>query len=347
MQIRNSHFPPNVVQLPQAKLGWSAPTPVERAFATRTLSCVIPAFNEATNLPRLLTVLAQTMDATGHPWEAIVVDDGSTDDTTNALLPFTQQPQFRLITLSRNFGKEAAITAGLQAARGDAVILLDADLQHSPSLIPQMIAQWQDGADVVYTVRENRREESGLKRWGTGVFYELVNSSNRFSVPKDAGDFRLMDRKVVQALMSLPERTRFMKGLYAWVGFKAVALPYTPLPRASGRTSFNVFSLLHLAIDGLTAFTTWPLRLVSVVGAALALASFVYGGFVSIEYLINGNPVSGWTTIVVCLLFFMGVQMISTGILGEYIGRIFDEVKGRPLFVVKSEQGHGLTSPGE
>ncbi len=312
----------------------------------RSVSCVVPCFNEAGNLAHLLPLLSTTLESTGLAWEIVVVDDGSTDATSALMAQWRDSPGVRWVALSRNFGKEAALTAGLQAARGDAVVLLDGDLQHSPSLIVTMLDYWSDGAEVVYAVREARDDESPMKRVGTGLFYRLLNLSLRFRVPEDAGDFRLMDRKVVDALLRLPERSRFMKGLYAWVGFKAVALPYTPAPRAQGRSRFNVFQLLHLAIDGLTAFTTWPLRMISVVGLLLAVVTFVYGGYLMVEYLMDGNPVTGWTTIVVSLLFFIGVNMVSLGILGEYVGRIFEEVKGRPIYVVREESGHGLGDDG-
>ncbi|CAN7743133.1 glycosyltransferase family 2 protein [Variovorax sp. LjRoot84] len=308
----------------------------------RSISCVIPCFNEAGNLNELLARLEEALWATHLAWEIIVVDDGSTDGTVAVAEGWCQLSGFRCISLSRNFGKEAALTAGLEAACGDAVVVLDGDLQHSPSLIADMLARWQGGADVVYTVRQERSDEHRLKRWGASLFYKLVNSSHRFELPRDAGDFRLMDRKVVDALLSLPERTRFMKGLYAWVGFNAVALPYTPGPRGQGESSFNAMRLFNLAVDGLTSFTTWPLRVVSVVGLMLAVPAFAYGIYLVVEHLLIGNAVSGWTTIVVSLMFFIGIQMISTGIVGEYVARIFEEVKGRPLYVVKKDLGHGL-----
>lgn len=308
----------------------------------RSISCVIPCFNEAGNLNELLARLEEALWATHLAWEIIVVDDGSTDGTVAVAEGWCQLPGFRCISLSRNFGKEAALTAGLEAACGDAVVVLDGDLQHSPSLIADMLARWQGGADVVYTVRQERSDEHRLKRWGANLFYKLVNSSPRFELPRDAGDFRLMDRKVVDALLSLPERTRFMKGLYAWVGFNAVALPYTPGPRGQGGSSFNAMRLFNLAVDGLTSFTTWPLRVVSVVGLMLAVPAFAYGVYLVVKHLLIGNAVSGWTTIVVSLMFFIGIQMISTGIVGEYVARIFEEVKGRPLYVVKRNLGHGL-----
>lgn len=308
----------------------------------RSISCIVPCFNEAANLKALLPMLEEILWQTHLPWEVIVVDDGSTDATSRLGAQWSEIPGYRFVQLSRNFGKEAALTAGLKAARGDAVVLLDGDMQHSPLLIPSMVARWAEGAEVVYAVRESRGDESAAKRLGARLFYTLLNSSHRFVVPKDAGDFRLMDRKVVDALLSLPERSRFMKGLYAWVGFRAVALPYTPDARQQGTSTFNGLRLLHHAIDGLTAFTTWPLRLVSALGLVLAAAAFAYGAFVVADYLINGNTASGWTTIVVVLLLFGGIQMIAIGILGEYVARIFDEVKGRPLYLVDQELGEGL-----
>jgi polyisoprenyl-phosphate glycosyltransferase len=247
-----------------------------------------------------------------------------------------------LLQLSRNFGKEAALTAGLQAAAGDVVILLDADLQHSPALIPAFIRHWQQGADVAYAVRRDRSDESGFKRLGTRWFYALVNAADRFEVPAGAGDFRLMDRRVVDALLALPERNRFMKGLYAWVGFTSVAVPYVPDARAHGRSHFSPWRLIRLSLDGLTAFTTWPLRAVSMLGFALALLAFVYGGYLTVSFVLYGHGVSGWTTIVVSLMLFAGIQLLSLGIVGEYVGRIFEEVKARPLYVIQRELGQGL-----
>ena len=307
-----------------------------------SISCVVPCRNEAANLAVLLPLLRAQLSGCSSAWEVILVDDGSTDDTPMLLASWASAPGIRALQLSRNFGKEAALTAGLQATRGDVVVMLDADLQHSPALIPQMVARWQAGADIVYAVRESRDDESPLKRMGARGFYKLLNLGDRFEVPAGAGDFRLMGRNAVDALLALPERNRFMKGLYAWVGFRSEALPYTPAERAHGTTNFSLLRLLRLSVDGLTAFTTWPLRAVSIVGTVFALIGFLYGAFITIEYLIYGNETSGWTTIIVTLLFFVGVQLISLGILGEYIGRIFEEVKGRPLYVVKREVGQGL-----
>ena len=315
--------------------------------ANAGLSCIIPCKNEARNLELLLPQLHDLLQALEMRWEVILVDDGSTDDTPLVGAGWSRTPGFRLIQLSRNFGKEAAITAGLEAATGGVVAILDADLQHPPGLIGAMLRKWREGADVVYAVREDRSDESFVKRHGTNMFYRLMNRNDRFEVPPGAGDFRVMDRCAVDALMKLPERRRFMKGLYAWIGFHAVAVPYVPDERAHGRTHFSLTRLVSLSLDGLTSFTTWPLRIVSVVGATMAFLGFGYGAFIVIDYFLNGNQVSGWTTIVVTMMFFFGMQMLFTGIIGEYIGRIFEEVKQRPVYVVKRELGRGLQDPGQ
>jgi glycosyltransferase involved in cell wall biosynthesis len=245
----------------------------------------------------------------------------------------------RALLLSRNFGKEAALMAGLQAARGDVVLCMDADLQHPPETIPSLLRAWRGGANVVYALRRDRTDETRFKRWGTRVFYALINAADRFEMPPGAGDFRLMDRAVVDALLALPERNRFMKGLYAWVGFETVAVPYDVAPRASGKSRFGLRQLTRLSLAGITAFTTWPLRAVSMAGVVLAFVAFGYGLAVVFDYLYNGNPVSGWTTIVVSLMFLSGLQLVSLGVVGEYVGRVFEEVKGRPLYIVKRELG--------
>lgn len=310
------------------------------------LSCVLPCRNEAANLERLLPQLRLALGRCAREWEVVLVDDGSSDGSAALLAAWAQVPGFRVLHLSRHFGKEAALTAGLAAARGEVVVTMDSDLQHAPELIADMVRHWLAGADVVYAQRRSRADESAAKRLGARWFYALVNAADRFEVPAGAGDFRLMDRAAVDALLALPERNRFMKGLYAWVGFDAVALPYTPEPRAQGRSHFGALRLLSLSIDALTGFTTWPLRAVSVGGCVLALLGFAYGAYLSIRYLLYGNAVSGWTTIVVSLLLLSGIQLIAIGVAGEYIGRIFEEVKARPLYIVKRELGRGLDDTG-
>lgn len=311
-------------------------------LAAPRISCVVPCFNEARNLEQLLPLLRETLRGLSPRWEIVLVDDGSSDETPRVLARWARQPGIRVRLLSRNFGKEAALTAGLEATRGDVVVMMDADLQHPPQLLPTLLEHWRAGADAAYAVRHDRRDEGLLKRWGARLFYRLVRTADRVPLPPDAGDFRLMDRSVVDALLALPERNRFMKGLYAWVGFEAVAVPYQPSARAQGKSSFGLRQLLRLSIDGLTAFSTWPLRVVSVIGSVIALLGFGYGAYVSIDHLIFGNPVPGWTTLVASVMLFSGVQMISLGVIGEYVGRIFEEVKQRPLYVVRRELGQGL-----
>ncbi|ARP75280.1 glycosyltransferase family 2 protein [Bordetella genomosp. 6] len=303
------------------------------------VSCVVPGLNEAANLRVLVPALRACLEQWCASWEIIVVDDGSTDDTAELMAQWSAVEGIRYVQLSRNFGKEAALTAGLEAADGDAVICLDADMQHPPELIGDMLAAWRNGADMVYAVRRQRDDESWFKRVGARAFYRLLSTARGVEVPPHAGDFRLMDRRVVEALVALPERTRFMKGLYAWVGFKSQALPYTPQARRHGASHFSAWKLFRLAFDGLTAFTTWPLRLVSLIGVLFALLSLSYAGYLVADYLISGNAVSGWTTIVTALLFFAGINLISLGVVGEYVARIFDEVKGRPLFIARQRRG--------
>lgn len=317
-------------------------TPVSLGSTPRTqgrdtfVSCVIPGFNEAANLRRLLPMLGAFLEQRFDRWEIVLVDDGSTDDTGRVIDDWaSQSAHFQALQFSRNFGKEAALSAGLEAARGDVVVQLDADLQHPPELIDTMIERWRSGVDVVYAVREDRSDERPLKRVGVKLFYGMIQGTDRYKVPPNAGDFRLMDRQVVDALLRLPERNRFMKGLYAWVGFTSVGIPYTPAERAAGQTSFNLLRLVRFSIDGITGFTTWPLRVVSIFGLVLAALAFLYGGVLIVSYLLWGNEVPGWTTVVVCLLLFAGIQMVSIGVLGEYVARIFEEVKGRPLYLVR------------
>lgn len=317
----------------------SASPPLRQA---ERLSCIVPCRNEAENLDLLLPELTEHLAQLVPAWEIILVDDGSTDATALRLATWTRMPGVRALQLSRNFGKEAALMAGLEAARGDVVVMMDADLQHPPALIGRFLDLWRAGADVAYAVREDRRDEARFKRWGARAFYRLLNAADRFEVPAGAGDFRLLDRRVVEALLALPERNRFMKGLYAWVGFDARAVPYQPAPRARGASHYSPRRLVQLSLDALTAFTTWPLRAISALGFLMALLSFGYGAFLTLDFLIDGNPTSGWTTIVVSLMLFAGIQMISLGIVGEYVGRVFEEVKARPLYVVKRHWGQGL-----
>ncbi len=308
-----------------------------------TLSCVIPCLNESANLNVLLPALMAVLRPLAADYEIIVVDDGSTDATPAAMRDWAQRhPQIVYVQLSRNFGKEAALTAGLEAAAGQVVVCMDADLQHPPALIPRMLERWRDGIEMVYAVRASRAGESFFKRAGTRIFYKLMRTPGGMQVPENAGDFRLMDRAVVDALLQLPERNRFMKGLFAWVGFRSEPMMYEPPQRLYGQSTFRPFKLFRFAVDGLTAFTTWPLRLLSICGSFLSLLSFSYGLYIVIKHLMYGDPVQGWTTLITVVLFFAGVQLISVGVLGEYIARIFGEVKNRPVYLVRRREGQGV-----
>ena len=313
-----------------------APRPARPA-----LSCVVPAFNEAANLGLLLAGLTEQLAALTERWEVLVIDDGSRDATPAAMAPWLTRPGVRYVRLSRNFGKEAALTAGIDKACGDVVLLMDADLQHPASLVPDMLAAWVAGADMVCAARASRADETWAKRLGTAIFYHLVNRNSAVPIPVDAGDFRLMDRRVVDALKSLPERNRFMKGLYAWVGFHNVIIPYVPAERHAGVSTFSMKRLARLAFTGVTAFTNAPLRLWSALGVIIALGAIGFAAWIVGEHWIYGNDVPGWATLVTGMMFFSGVQLLSIGILGEYVGRIFDEVKQRPVYVVGSEVGRG------
>ena len=305
------------------------------------ISCVVPAYNEAANIGLLLTGLTEQLAALTDRWEILVVDDGSRDATPAAMAPWLTRPGVRYLRLSRNFGKEAALTAGIDRAEGEVVLLMDADLQHPASLVPEMVTAWVGGADMVCAARASRADESFLKRLGTAIFYRLVNHNSAVPIPVDAGDFRLMDRRVVDALKSLPERNRFMKGLYAWVGFHNVIIPYVPAERHAGVSSFSLRSLSKLAFTGVTAFTNAPLRLWSALGVVVALFALGFGLWIVAEHFMFGSDVPGWATLVCGMMFFSGVQLLSIGILGEYVGRIFDEVKQRPVYLIGSEAGRG------
>ncbi len=307
----------------------------------------MPAYNEAGNLGLVVPQVLQVLQTLSGSIELLVIDDGSRDDTALVMHGLcAAHPQLSYIQLSRNFGKEAALTAGVDAARGDVVVLMDADGQHPASLIQSMLLKWKQDIDVVYAVRTARHDQSALQVSLTGLFYKLINLRSRVQIPANAGDFRLMDRKVVDALKSLPERNRFMKGLYAWVGFKSESIDYEPLPRADGKSNYGLRGAMSLALTGMLAFSTAPLRLMGWLGLLLSIASVGYGVWVVAEYFIWGIDVAGYATIVVGMMFLSGVQLLAIGILAEYVGRIYDEVKQRPAYLVAQRLGGGLSATG-
>jgi polyisoprenyl-phosphate glycosyltransferase len=309
------------------------------------LSCVMPAYNEAGNLGQVVPHVLEALLALSPQVELVIVNDGSRDATEQVLSDLcAKHPQLVAVNLSRNFGKEAAITAGLEATQGDVVYIMDADGQHPANLLPEMLQKWQQGSDVVYAVRQNRDDQSWMHVTFTKLFYKLINWRSRVKIPANAGDFRLMDRQVVDALATMPERNRFMKGLYAWVGFNCTAIDYEPLPRADGQSNYGFRGALSLAVTGLLAFSVAPLRIVSYFGLLLALAALGYGAYVVFDYFWFGAETPGFATVVVGMMFLSGIQLMSIGILAEYVGRIYEEVKQRPRYLVRSRTGKGLNS---
>jgi glycosyltransferase involved in cell wall biosynthesis len=306
-----------------------------------SLSCVIPTFNEAEHLADFITALHAELNGLVSQHEIIVVNDGSRDHSETVVQALLTTYPIRYLALSRNFGKEAALTAGIDHARGEVVLLIDADFQHPLALIKEMLALWQQGYDMVYGILADRTAESRIKRIGSRILYSLLNHrGTKIVIPAHAGDFRLMDRKVVNALRALPERNRFMKGLYAWVGFKSVALPFVPLARVSGQSRFNLRALSNLALAGITAFTTLPLRVWSVIGSVISVGAIAYGLWIALDTFLFGNAVPGWATLSAGLMLFSGIQLLSIGILGEYLGRVYDEVKHRPLYLLADDIDH-------
>lgn len=298
-------------------------------------SVVIPAFNEASGLADFHTRLRAVMDPLGS-WEAIYVDDGSTDGT-RAVIDAIRGTDGRaaVLALSRNFGKEIATTAGLDHASGDAVIVIDADLQDPPEVIPELVAAWRQGFDMVNAQRRAREGETPLKRLTAKLFYRLMRHAGPVKLPTDTGDFRLMSRRVVDAIGQLRERHRFMKGLFAWVGFPTTTVFFDRAPRHAGETKWNYWRLWNLALEGITSFTVVPLKLATYLGLIVAFISVLYAAEVIVKTLILGNTVAGYPSLMTVVLFLGGVQLVTLGVIGEYLGRIFNETKYRPLYLVE------------
>lgn len=301
------------------------------------LSVVIPVLNERESLANLFERLVPVLEGSKKSYEIIMVDDGSTDQTVKELIALQDTyPQLIVIELSRNFGKEAALTAGFQEAKGKAVISIDADLQDPPELILEMLARWEEGNEIVVAIRNNRDSDSFSKRITAASFYWLMEKIADIKIQANAGDFRLLDKKAVEALLSLPERTRFNKGLFAWIGFKTSYVYHTREVRNAGKSQFNARKLIALAIDGITSFSSTPLRLFGVLGLCISLASFIYGAYIFLRTLLFGIDMPGYASIFVTVTFFGGLNLLGIGLLGEYIGRIFLEAKQRPLFLIRN-----------
>src|SRR5215831_4875503 len=315
-------------------------TRARTSSSTSMLSVVIPLFNEAKGLPalheRIAEVARYLQIKRGLNLEAIYVDDGSSDGTSDVARSLAAVPlDIQVVTLSRNFGKEAALLAGLDHARSGAVLFMDGDGQHSPNLIDTLVARWlDDGYDVVYTAKANRENESWLRRTGVRWFYALLNWGSRHKIPEDAGDFRLLSPRAAEALRQMPERNRFFKGLSSWIGFRQVRVDYEPAVREHGATTWSFWTLMGLSIEGLTSFSVAPLRVASLLGLLLAVSALFFGSWIVLETLLYGKDVPGYPSLVVSVMVIGGVQLILIGVLGEYIGKLLSEIKGRPVYFV-------------
>ncbi|HWM82749.1 MAG TPA: glycosyltransferase family 2 protein [Pseudolabrys sp.] len=324
---------------------------ISTTAAEAGLSIVVPVYNEARNLPalheRICAVAARLRDSRGLRTEVVYVDDGSKDDSRAIALALPADGlDVQVVSLSRNFGKEAALLAGLDHARLGAVLFMDGDGQHPPTLVETLVARWlDDGYDVVYTAKAHRQNEPVLLRAGVRTFYALINWGSRQKIPEDAGDFRLLSPRAAAALRQLPERNRFFKGLASWIGFRQLRVDYEPAPRAHGKTSWNIWSLLAFSIEGLTSFSVAPLRVASLLGVAIAAFALFFGIWILMETLISGKDVPGYPSLAVGMMVLGGVQLMMIGVLGEYIGKLLSEIKARPVYFVAEHQTKTATPP--
>jgi glycosyltransferase involved in cell wall biosynthesis len=303
------------------------------------ITCVVPAYNEAEGITEFINTLCTYLSGLTEKYDVIVVDDGSRDETALKIISASGGLPVKLLTLSRNFGKEAAISAGLDQAHGEVVVIIDADFQHPIDLIGEFISHWQQGYDMVYGVRTHRDADSPLRRNLSRMFYSLLSRGASVDIPADAGDFRLLDQRVVEALRLLPETGKFMKGLYSWVGFNKVAIPFECGARMTGKSKFNLPKLFDLAMTGLTSFSSFPLRMWVGVGFFISSAAIIYAIYILVRTVVSGTDLPGWATLVVAVTFLGGVQLLSVGLLGEYVARIFNEVKRRPGYLIAERHG--------
>jgi len=302
------------------------------------ISVVVPAYNEREVLPAFHARLVPVMEAVGLPWEVVYVNDGLRDGTLDIMLGLrAADPRVAVVNLSRNFGKEIALTAGLDHASGtEAVVVIDADLQDPPEVIPHLVAAWRQGVDVAYATRRARDGETWLKKATAAAFYRVMKRiGGKVDLPANTGDFRLMSRRSLDALLSLREQHRFMKGLFAWVGFPSTPVLYDRAPRAAGESKWNYWRLWNLSLEGITAFTVGPLKIATYLGLITAIVAAIFGAQIIVKTLIWGNPVAGYPSLMAVVLFLGGVQLMTLGIIGEYLGRVFNETKGRPLYVTE------------
>jgi len=311
-------------------------TEINTAKDKKLISIIVPAFNESAVIRKFHGRLNNALTNIEHEIEIVYVNDGSTDDTLDLLEDLqASDKRIGIVNLSRNFGKEIAMSAGLDFVKGDAAVIIDADLQDPPELIPTLVENWEQGYDVVYAQRTERAGESWFKQFTAHSFYRLMNRASDIVVPVDTGDFRILSRRAVDALCKIKEQHRFMKGLFAWIGYKQKAIPYARDARAAGSTSWNYWKLWNFALEGVTSFSIAPLRLAVYLGLLVASFAFTFGLIIITKTLIYGDPVAGYPSLMVVILFLGGVQLLAIGILGEYLGRMFDESKRRPLYFVQ------------
>jgi glycosyltransferase involved in cell wall biosynthesis len=315
------------------------------AVSRPALSVVVPCYNEALGLAEFHRRLSAVMDGIGRSWEIIYVNDGSADATLACIDALREaDPHVGLINLSRNFGKEIALTAGLDHAQGEAIIVIDADLQDPPEVIPELVAVWDQGVDMVYAQRRAREGETWLKKTTADLFYRLMQRLGGVRLPRNTGDFRLLSRRALDALLQLRETHRFMKGLFAWVGFPSQAVLYDRAPRHAGSSSWNYWRLWNLAVEGITGFTLMPLKIATYLGLAVAVFALVFGGQLIIRTLLFGNQVPGYPSLMAVILFLGGVQLMTLGVIGEYLGRVFNETKQRPLYLLERVAPSGIAA---
>lgn len=326
-----------------ANAGPNASLSPRPADARPSISVVAPAYNEQEVLQEFYSRVTAVLTKLGCDYEIVLVNDGSRDATLPLMVALRERdPHITIVDLSRNFGKEIALSAGLDSTRGDVIVILDSDLQDPPELIPDMLACWREGYDVVYGVRTQRDGETWFKKLTAKYFYRLIKAVSRVDIPTDTGDFRLMTRRAVDAVGELREQHRFMKGLFAWVGFPSKPIFYRRDPRAAGTTTWNYWNLWNFALEGITSFTVAPLKVATYLGLSVATLALIYAAVVIWKALMFSDPVRGYPSLMAAMLFLGGVQLISIGLLGEYVGRIFNEVKGRPLYLVNRLRGSAL-----
>jgi len=325
---------------PLAPDDFIADAPERVAPKLRSLSIVVPLLNEARTIEALAARLTSVLDALGNPYEVIVVDDGSTDGTLDALKALNaRDSRFKAISLSRNFGKEIAVAAGLEHAAGDAAVIMDGDLQHPPETIRRFVELWDQGYDMVYGQRTDRSQNTALEKFSARAFYRAFRYLSGTELPDGAGDFRLLDRRVLDVFNRLDERARFNKGLFAWVGFRSIGVPFEVAARVHGSSRWHFRRLLRFAVDGIASFTTVPLKIWSYVGVMISLVALLYASVFLLKTLIWGIDVPGFPSLLISVLLLGGIQLISLGVIGEYLGRVYEEVKGRPLYIISEKVG--------